>query len=102
MEILELLREFRGRLTKERAIAPGVYEETDDRLFGLAHYLVDEGFARWVKSVPDTAPVVTEEAEPLAVDVKPETVDLETVEELPPGQDFAFELKGRKVKGRKS
>lgn len=42
---IELLHDFAGRLTHEQRIYPGVYDEADERLFGLAQYLVDNDHA---------------------------------------------------------
>lgn len=38
--MIQILKGYRGRLTGEQFIPPGVYREDDDALFGLADYLV--------------------------------------------------------------
>lgn len=45
---IRVLHTYRGRKTKEQVIEPGVYVETDYRLFGLAEYLCDNGQAIWI------------------------------------------------------
>lgn len=42
---IEVLHNYGGRNTNERRIPPGVYEADDERLFGLADYLVENGHA---------------------------------------------------------
>lgn len=60
MAKIRVLRNYGGRLTNEARILPGVYNSDDERLFGLAEYLVAEGYA---VSVPAPKP---EEAPPEA------------------------------------
>jgi hypothetical protein len=43
---IEVLTNYGGKNTRERRILPGVYEDGDERLFGLSQYLVTHGFAR--------------------------------------------------------
>jgi len=42
---INVLRNYGCWNTNERRILPGVYEAGDERLFGLAEYLVDNGHA---------------------------------------------------------
>lgn len=43
--IIHLLRSYRGKLTGEKVIPPGHYDDSDPRIFGLAAYLVENGHA---------------------------------------------------------
>lgn len=43
--MIHLLKGYRGRLTNEQFIPPGVYAEDDPALSGLANYLVVNGHA---------------------------------------------------------
>jgi len=54
---IQLKRDFAGRLTNEARILPGVYDSEDPALFGIAAYLVDNGFAVIIE---EAAPVLTE------------------------------------------
>lgn len=60
---IKLLHNYGGTLTGERRIEPGEYDATDERLFGLADYLVANGHARVVELawfVPDGKVYTTE------------------------------------------
>lgn len=50
---------YRGKKTRERYIEPGFYVVTDDRLFGLAQFLVDTGRA---ELLPTAAEVDVEDS----------------------------------------
>ena len=54
---IQVLHNYGGRLTQERRILPGVYEENDPRIFGLAHYLVQNGHAIAISAPLMPAPV---------------------------------------------
>lgn len=45
---IRLKRVYQGRPSNEQPIRPGDYNETDPRLFGLAHYLLQNGHAEIV------------------------------------------------------
>ncbi len=45
MRIIRLLHDYGGERTNERRIQPGDYDEHDERLFGLADYLIENGHA---------------------------------------------------------
>jgi hypothetical protein len=45
MAMIEVLHVYRGDLTGDLPIAPGVYDDRDDALFSLAAYLVENGHA---------------------------------------------------------
>jgi hypothetical protein len=71
--LIQLLHHYRGRLTNNRMIPMGQYEEDDPRLEGLAAYLVDNGHAVQVKGMaarayPKSASDVSrvEKTEPVA------------------------------------
>lgn len=42
---IKVLINFGGTLTKERRILPGIYEDNNPVLFGVANYLLEHGFA---------------------------------------------------------
>ena len=45
---IQVLHNYGGKLTKEQRILPAIYDATDERLFGLADYLVTNGHAIYV------------------------------------------------------
>lgn len=53
---IRMLDNFRGRLTNENLIPPGEYDADDPFLYGIAEYLVNEGWAVVIEDAP--APVV--------------------------------------------
>jgi hypothetical protein len=63
---------YRGAPSKERYIEAGDYAEDDERLFGLAEYLLENGHAVRVapepkpEPEPDAPPEVKEEPKPKA------------------------------------
>jgi len=99
MHIL-LKRSFSGRLTAERWIMAGEYDADDPALFGLAQYLVDNGFADVLGgAVVDTTP---EPVEALEVPVLSDSdvIVMPSAEE--PNADTAvYEHQGRKLKAGK-
>lgn len=46
--MIQVLMNYGGRLTEEKRIEPGVYDEGDPALFGLDDYLVKMGVAQVV------------------------------------------------------
>lgn len=70
---IQVLHNYGGRLTQERRILPGVYEENDPRIFGLAHHLVQNGHAIAI-SAP-LMPAVQPEGSPQKPPAKPESAD---------------------------
>lgn len=58
IQFIQLLHSYRGRLTKEQPINPGVYMVNDPKLFGLAKYLVANGHAIYVEA--PVRPVIVE------------------------------------------
>lgn len=88
MANIRLKQFYSGRKTNEQVITPGVYDEHDPRLFGLADYLVNTlGFAEYVGGeslpIPTPAPVPpTPEGAPAntsAADLPPEATDYESM-----------------------
>jgi hypothetical protein len=62
---------YRGRLTNEQYIVPGVYTVDDPALFGLAQFLVDNGRAEVLPTVAmdeESVTFVTPEDEQLPAD----------------------------------
>jgi hypothetical protein len=65
MRKIQVTQHYRGVLTQEQVIAPGVYEVGDPRLFGIEDYLVnDQGKAHYWPDEDDE------------VDIEPEDDDL--------------------------
>jgi hypothetical protein len=63
MSHIRLARYFRGRLTQEKLIPAGVYDEEDPRLMGLAEYLLETEHA-----------VIVDDGLPMGIDEpKPDT-----------------------------
>lgn len=44
--MIEVLHNYGGKATNEKRIKPGVYDDDDEALFGLADYLVENGHAK--------------------------------------------------------
>ncbi len=63
MARIRVTHDYRGFNTGERSIWPGEYDSADPKLFGLAHYLLDNGHAVAVEAgdVPPTEAVVESE-----------------------------------------
>lgn len=66
--MIRVLHNFGGAVTNEKRILPGVYEDDDERLFGVGEYLITNGHAerlsfgeRVVKAVQDV--IVPDKAE---------------------------------------
>ena len=74
---IELIGTYRGVRTKEQPINPGVYAVGDSKLFGLAQYLITNGYARWAEIVPEVERVFVEEY--VATEV-PATIAVEAAE----------------------
>jgi hypothetical protein len=52
--MIKVLINFGGKITNERRILPGVYEDNDPALFGLGEYLIANKQAVWVDAAPDS------------------------------------------------
>lgn len=61
---LRLHTDYGGARTHEQRIAPGDYDADDERLFGLADYLVENGHASWLPD--DAVPLASTAPEPPA------------------------------------
>lgn len=79
---IRLKHEYRGWKSKERLIPAGDYDENDERLFGIAQYLVDTGLAVYVDENP--AALIEPEAETFIDMYSYDTPDFE---QLPRGDD---------------
>ncbi len=66
---IQLLHNYGGRRTNEQRIPPGVYDASDERLFGLAQYLVENDHAVIVES--DESPVSEDELIPVNPPAEP-------------------------------
>lgn len=76
---IEVLRNFRGRMTGEQLIRPGIYDADDPRIYGIADYLVANGHARVI--AVDPPPVADVEAEIETTEAEAEAaVEFEPVE----------------------
>lgn len=51
---IKVLINFGGTITKERRILPGIYEDNNPVLFGVANYLLEHGFAVPVEGATPT------------------------------------------------
>jgi hypothetical protein len=60
--MIRLKDSYRGKPSRERVIAPGEYAEDDERLFGLADYLVKNGYAVKVAGKAKDSSKATEDA----------------------------------------
>jgi len=80
MATINVLHNYGGRLTGEKRIEPGIYQDHDDALFGLAAYLVVNGHAVMVDG----------ELPP------PEVID------VPEDEEEELEFKGRTLKVKKA
>lgn len=78
MPIIRVKEYYSGRLTGERKITPGDYQEGDPLLFGIEDVLIEKKVAI---RIDEPLPVVTQEQEPVPDDepdeTEPEFVDLE-------------------------
>lgn len=100
MTQIQVTANYRGALTGERLIEPGIYDANDPALFGLAQYLVEtQRKAVWVGSAPTPvppAPVVAddepdprEDEAPVAMPVEDEPQsDDEPEQASTPYQDY--------------
>lgn len=91
MRVIRVLHNYGGALTNERRIAPGDYVDSDERLLGIADYLVENGHAEVIAESPsanDTAELPpVEDGESAAVDeviVEEEAVADETAPDEKP------------------
>lgn len=90
---------YTGRRSKEQTIFPGVYEVGDERLFGLAEYLVkDQRKAVYLE--PETATTGGTDSVTFAVVEAGAEPPYEVVPppETEPEVEDVVEFKGRKVK----
>lgn len=88
---IKLTDHYSGVPSNFRPIFPGEYEATDERLFGLANYLVNTGHAIITDDV--ATPITDEEAAKLP------DAELETVEGKPSIEDMSLaELKDEATK----
>lgn len=70
MNHIEVLRWYTGVRTNEQPILAGIYAVDDERLFGLAEYLVKNGHARYA-AAPAPVEVPVEETEDVPLDDAP-------------------------------
>lgn len=81
---IQVLTTYRGRLTGEQPIYKGEYDAADERLFGLARYLVDNGHARVLAETPVADPVSIDTAdEPTEAQEQALADGSEAFEEIP-------------------
>ena len=64
---VHVLKGYRGRPSNEQFIPPGVYSDDDERLFGLAAYLIENGHAIEIGIQTEPAAKPTIDPEPQAV-----------------------------------
>ncbi len=70
MRHARLLHNYQGLSTQNQTIAPGDYAPDDERLFGLADYLVESRHAEWIDVAEPVAeaPPIPERADEAPAD----------------------------------
>lgn len=97
---IQVKRSFSGRITGEQWIAAGEYDVDDPALFGLAAYLVENGFAAVVDGAGGDEPTPAVEAQESPVLSESDVIAMPSAEE--PAADVAvYEHQGRKIKAGK-
>ena len=97
---IQVKRSFSGRLTAERWIAAGAYDVDDPALFGLAQYLVENGFADVLGgAVVDTTPAPVE-AQEQALPDDSDVIVMPSADE-PEADTAVYVHQGRKIKAGK-
>ncbi len=97
---IQVKRSFSGRLTAERWIVAGEYDVDDPALFGLAQYLVDNGFADVVDGAVVNTPPAPVEALEAPVLSDSDVIVMPSAEE-PEADTAVYEHNGRKLKAGK-